>query len=141
MACPKTLRGKEGLFLFLAPFLLGLLLRLSLVREGLPFWYDEIWTANFAAFPLSWDRVMGRLLGEDSHPSLAYLLYRLWAGLLGLRDPVVARSPEVEAGLRLFSALLGAGVLYALAPIALMREAEVHVYPAATFFTTLALLL
>lgn len=40
MASPKVLRGKEGPFLFLLPFLLGLLLRLSLVREGLPFWVE-----------------------------------------------------------------------------------------------------
>lgn len=150
--------------LFLPPFLLGAALRLSLVAWGLPFWYDEVWTANFAAFPMPLGKALERLVAEDSHPPLAYALYRLWAEALGLRDPLDHRDPGIEAGLRALSALLGggtagftallaralgaspapalaAGFLYALAPAALMREAEVHVYPPAAFFTALALFL
>lgn len=149
--------------LFLPPFLLALALRLSLVRLGLPFWYDEIWSANFAAFAMPLGEVLRILREQDSHPPLAYLLFRLWAEVWGLRDPLAHRDPGVEAGLRLLSALLGAGtagltallarslgaspwtsllagLLYALAPAALMREAEVHVYPAAAFLGALALL-
>jgi len=152
------------LLLFVLPFLLGLLLRLGLVGLELPFWYDEVWTANFAAFRLSPEAALSRLVGEDSHPPLSYALYRLWAEALGLEDPLTHRDPGVERGLRILSALLGAGtsgltallagalgaswpaalgagLLYALAPAALMREAEVHVYPPAAFLAALALLL
>ena len=162
MALAAALR--LGWMPFLVPFGLALGLRLSLVAWGLPFWYDEVWTANFAVFSIPMEEVLRRLRGEDAHPPLAYLLFRAWAWAFGLRDPLVAYSPEVEAGLRALSALLGAGtagltgllaqalgagpfrslgagVLYALAPVALVREAEVHVYPAAAFFTALALLL
>lgn len=149
--------------LFAPPFLTALVLRGILVAQGWPFWYDEIWTANFAAFPMPLGEALRILREEDSHPPLAYLLFRLWAEVWGLRDPLTHRDPGVEAGLRLLSALLGAGtagitallarslgaspfgsllagLLYAAAPAALIKDAEVHVYPPAVFSTALALL-
>lgn len=163
-------RAREGvdwlekpLVLFILPFLAAFALRAVLVAQGWPFWYDEIWTANFAAFPMPLGEAFRILREQDSHPPLAYLLYRLWAEVWGLRDPMTHRDPGVEVGLRLLSALLGAGtagitallarslgasslgsllagLLYATAPAALVKDAEVHVYPPAVFFTALALL-
>jgi len=154
---------EKPLILFILPFLAAFALRAVLVAQGWPFWYDEIWTANFAAFPMPLGEALRILREEDSHPPLGYLLYRLWAEVWGLRDPMTHRDPEVEVGLRLLPALLGAGtagitallarslgasslggllagLLYATAPAALVKDAEVHVYPPAVFSTALALL-
>ncbi|MDM7325244.1 MAG: phospholipid carrier-dependent glycosyltransferase [Thermus sp.] len=168
MVLRKSLSQKRdfltGVLLFLLPFLLALWLRLSLVGERLPFWYDEIWTANYALFSVPLERVVSRIREEDFHPPLSYLLYRLWAEVWGLRDPLGHRDEGAEMGLRLLSALLGAGTagltallarasgaafplalgagaLYALAPIALVRDTEPRPYPVATFWVALALLL
>jgi len=102
---------------FLLAFALAFLLRLSalLAAPGLPFWFDEAWTAQFATFPSSPATVARRVAAEDLHPPLGYLAYKAWAGLLGIRDGVEAPPPPGhEDRLRLLPLLagsLGAGLL------------------------------
>lgn|GEM_PF-660350 len=96
--------------LFLLGALLALLPRLSafFALRGLPFWFDEVWTAQFATFPSSFLAVVERVAREDLHPPLGYLAYKAWALLLGVRDPVVAPPPEGhEDLLRLLPLLAG----------------------------------
>ncbi len=102
---------------FLLAFALAFLLRLSalLAVPGLPFWFDEAWTAQFATFPSSPAAVARRVAAEDLHPPLGYLAYKAWAGLLGIRDGIEAPPPPGhEDRLRLLPLLagsLGAGLL------------------------------
>jgi uncharacterized membrane protein len=102
---------------FLLAFALTFLLRLSalLAAPGLPFWFDEAWTAQFATFPSSPVTVARRVAAEDLHPPLGYLAYKAWAGLLGIRDGIEAPPPPGhEDRLRLLPLLagsLGAGFL------------------------------
>jgi hypothetical protein len=109
---------------FLLAFALAFLLRLSalLAAPGLPFWFDEAWTAQFATFPSSPATVARRVAAEDLHPPLGYLAYKAWAGLLGIRDGIEAPPPPGhEDRLRLLPLLagsLGAGFL-ALAAVRL----------------------
>ena len=96
--------------LFLLGALLAFLPRLSafFALQGLPFWFDEAWTAQFATFPSSFLAVVERVAREDLHPPLGYLAYKAWALLLGVRDPVTAPPPPGhEDLLRLLSLLAG----------------------------------
>jgi len=109
---------------FLLAFAFAFILRLSalLAASGLPLWFDEAWTAQFATFPSSPATVARRVAAEDLHPPLGYLAYKAWAGLLGIRDGIEAPPPPGhEDRLRLLPLLagsLGAGLL-ALAAVRL----------------------
>jgi hypothetical protein len=102
---------------FLLAFALAFLLRLSalLAAPGLPFWFDEAWTAQFATFPSSPAAVARRVAAEDLHPPLGYLAYKAWAGLLGIRDGIEAPPPPGHEDrlrfLPLLAGSLGAGFL------------------------------
>ncbi len=109
---------------FLLALALAFLLRLSalLAAPGLPFWFDEAWTAQFATFPSSPATVARRVAAEDLHPPLGYLAYKAWAGLLGIRDGVEAPPPPGhEDRLRLLPLLAGSlgAALLALAALRL----------------------
>ena len=109
---------------FLPAFALAFLLRLSalLAAPGLPLWFDEAWTAQFATFPSSPATVARRVAAEDLHPPLGYLAYKAWAGLLGIRDGIEAPPPPGhEDRLRLLPLLAGSlgAALLALAALRL----------------------
>lgn len=109
---------------FLLAFAFAFLLRLSalLAAPGLPFWFDEAWTAQFATFPSSPAAVARRVAAEDLHPPLGYLAYKAWAGLLGIRDGIEAPPPPGhEDRLRLLPLLAGSlgAALLALAALRL----------------------
>ncbi len=123
---------------FLLAFALAFLPRLSalLAAPGLPFWFDEAWTAQFATFPSSPATVARRVAAEDLHPPLGYLAYKAWAGLLGIRDGIEAPPPPGhEDRLRLLPLLAGSlgAALLALAALRL-GTSEAGALAAALFF-------
>lgn len=152
------------LFLGAASLALGARLWALSEAPGVPFWYDEVWTAQLATFPTSLSALVQRAAREDYHPPLGYLAYRAYAALLGLRDGGGARPPEgLEDRLRLLPALAasaGAGLLalallwstgspaasllgalaFALAPAGLTVGLEARQYGLLLLFLPLALL-
>lgn len=86
-------------------FLVPILVNLPTVLRGYPFWYDEVYTAQFATLPISLPAMLERLAREDHNPPLPYLVY--WAlGRLFLRQDPEAPVPGAEVALRGFSLLL-----------------------------------
>lgn len=134
------------------PYLVALLaLLLYLPPERSAFWFDEVYTARLATFPLE---TAWRELREDAHPPLFYALLRGYAGLLGLRDGPDRPSPPagVEASLRLPNALVGAatvfvvsrfghplaGLLLLASPFWDLKVREARMYPLFAFLLTLS---
>ncbi|MEZ0348089.1 MAG: hypothetical protein ABWJ90_06195 [Thermus sp.] len=141
--------------LFLLLFLLALFPRGLLLGERPPFWFDEDWTFEVGTAPLG--EAWQKLVEEDFHPPLSYLLLGLWARLLGLF------GVENEVPLRLLPALLGSlvgpvlflalrerglpppfaflgGSLWAFLPQALLQDVEFRMYPLAALLVALSLL-
>lgn len=96
---------------------LALVLRIGALafNPGLPFWFDEIWTAQFATFSVPIHKVVERLAKEDLHPPLGYLAYYPWAKIWSIRDNgQTPPYPGHEDRMRLLPLLvgaLGAGIL------------------------------
>lgn len=121
----RAFRIALGFLAFLLPVLYGW----PTVQKGYPFWYDEVYTAQFVTLPVPLGAMLQRIATEDSNPPLGYLVYRALGGLL-VRPNLHAPSPGAEVRLRalslvfvgtsallLYAALLRAGLspLYALA--------------------------
>jgi uncharacterized membrane protein len=151
--------------LFFAAFSLAFSVRASalLAAPNLPFWFDEAWTAQFATFPSSPLTVVRRVATEDLHPPLGYLVYKAWAGLLGVRDEIESPPPPGHEdrlrSLPLLAGALGAGFLalaafrlgaseavalasalfFAVSPVALSVGLEVRQYGLLLFLFPLLL--
>lgn len=114
---------------------LGFALRLAR-PEVHSFWIDEGMTVAIAEAADPWS-----LLRQDSHPPLAFLLFRAWMGAFGASDLALRLLPAIAAcaSLALFAPLarawLGRGersawavALYAVSPLLVWYAHEVRMY-------------
>lgn len=134
-------------------FLLALLPRAAILGLNTPFWFDEDWTEETGLLPLG--PMFRRVVEEDFHPLLGYLVLGSWARLLH------ALHIEAEAFYRLLPALLGAyasvvlyrlltrflppgnaflgSLAFALIPQGILQDTEFRQYALAKLALTLAL--
>lgn len=118
--------------------IVGLALRLLAVRSQGTYWFDEAFSAHFAALPF-WQSV-GYLI-RDVHPTFYYIVLHFWISLFG----------DGATAVRVLSALTGtaavwaiaattrrvfgplaaavAAVFLALSPLLIFQSAEARMYP------------
>lgn len=154
-ARPRTWPWARAGVRFLAGAALAFLLLLPAPR--VPFWFDEVYSANLVTFQASPGHLVLRVASEDAHPPLYYLLLYGYARATGFWGAALEGPPPgVEPALRLPSMVLSAlsaglaaallppqgalvgGLLLLGSPPFLLKAWEARMYPLLGFFLLLA---